>query len=198
MSTEQLKFDLPAYAPTPEDILATPDTASEQLLLFDKDSPQDIWKSRLELHSPLANPLGIGSAEADARRFRGLESVEDRRFHLFNIYDEVGKMRCIRDTRIIYGVDLSMMAQLIGVNAEDLRSWEAPKTCQDPGSIVDEYGLIFDTMRLFVVLDELGYQPSEIKELIAADIKSISKMMQKGGYQKFIKSVDGFLPYQLR
>lgn len=181
-----------------EDTLQTPDTSWEHLKLFDPSIPRKIWKTPLEQYSPVPNPLGIGSIEEDTRRFEVLSSAEDRRFYLFHIFDEISNMRSIRDTRIIYGVDHSIMSQLIGVDVTILQSWETPEICQNPESIIDKNGLLFDVMRLFVILDELGYRPLEIKELITRDIKDISKMIRKGGYQTFIKAVDEFLPYHDR
>jgi hypothetical protein len=195
MSFEQSHFEFAEFAPPPEDILAMPDANVEQFRLFNPQNPQDNWKSPLERHSPVPDVLHMRSFDEDKKRFRVLDSSRKRRQHLFRVYEEVSKMRCLRDTRVIYDVELPIMAQLIGSEPTELEAWETPTYCDQPDKVIDESGLIYNTMRLFVIMDELGYSPTEVKEIISRDIKNISRHMLRGsGYQSFIRAVFDYLP----
>jgi len=203
MSFDQLRIDQDitqelCLVPTAEQLLALPDTAYEQMKLFCADAIWEIWKSPLEKKALIPLPHSIGTADEDRSRFSALDSPNKRRDYLFDIYKEVGRARCMRDTRLIYDIELPIMSRLLGVTVDTLQSWETPEKAQDPDTIVDEGGLCLDVMRLFVILDELGYNSLEVKKIISRDIEDIGPFIQRGGYYKFIDAVADYLPYRFK
>lgn len=171
----------------------------EQLEAFDPTRPEATWTPLAKM-SPLQNQHAIGTFDEDRLRFMALRTQRDRRVHLFNIYDEVSPLRCLRDTRVIYDIELPVMSKLIGMkDPAQLEALEDPAVCQDPDLEIEGGPRIYDTMRLFVILDELGYTPGEVKEIITQDIDFIAKLMNHGGgYQRFINTVWQFLPFALK
>ena len=140
--------------------------------------------------SPLEHPLAIGTFEQDERRYKDLRTRADRYYHLLLISDEVSEFRCLRDIRVIYDIELPVMACLLGIDVSQLEEWEKPDVCQNRRASSAQGEVISDIRRLTTVLEFAGFSVGEVGPIITQDITEASNMVHTGKIPAFVNACD--------